>query len=104
MGERATWGFVVVDEGPPLDEPVTCTTITTITATTATARPTRTRMRLRWRRRSAARFSAALRWVSVLRWAFDWLPLVIGGSAYRTTPPGRHRAQGREHARAGMED
>ena len=95
MGERATWGFDVVDEGPPLDEPVTWTTITTTAATTATARPTRTRMRLRWRRRSAARFSAALRWVSALRSAFDWLALVIGGSAYRTTPRGRHRAPAR---------
>ena len=38
-------------------------------------------MRIRCLRSSAARFSAARRWFSDLRCAFDCFPLVIGASA-----------------------
>ena len=48
-------------------------TTTTTTTITTTAPPTRMPMRIRFARSSAARFSAASRWFSVLRWAFDLL-------------------------------
>ena len=73
MGSRpATWGFVTLG-GSLFEPPVSTTISTTTSAITATAPPTRMPMRIRCCRSSAARFSAALRWFSALRWAFDLL-------------------------------
>ncbi len=81
MGSVGTWGFLNCGGTLPEPPPVTRTMITTTSAITATAPPTRMPMRIRFLRSSAARFSAARRWFSALRWAFDCLPLVIGASA-----------------------
>jgi hypothetical protein len=73
MGSRARWGFVELGGGVLFEPPVITTMSTTTSAITATAPPTRTPMRIRFCRTSAARFSAAFRWFSALRWAFDLL-------------------------------
>ena len=81
MAWRGTWGFLNWAGTPLGAAAVTWVMITTATATTASTPPTRMPIRMRFLRSSAARFSSARRWFSVLRWAFDCLPLVIGASA-----------------------
>ena len=67
MGSRATWGFVNCGGAPDPPPPVTWVTTMTTSAMSTTRPPTRTAMRICFWRRSAARFSAARRWLSALR-------------------------------------
>ena len=70
---EAMWGSLTVGGTVLFEPPVTTRMRTTTSPMTTIAPPTRTPMRIRFARSSAARLSAARAWLSALRWAFDLL-------------------------------
>ena len=91
MAWRGTCGFLNVGGTPVEPPPVNVRTRTTTNAMTATPPSPQSPTRSCFWRCSARRRSSARRWFSALRWAFDCDPLVIGRSAYRTSPSRWHR-------------